>query len=88
MAKPALYPQELGVLNQRYKAGQAVEAVHILKEALKTRIKTFLEAVLEGEKETLMTSCDIGIGCKGAGQGHSFLDICKRGNRLGKCYNV
>lgn len=56
MAKPTLYPQEVRVLNQRYKAGQAVEAGHILKEALKTRIKTFLEAVLEREKETLMTS--------------------------------
>ena len=69
MANSALCPQELRLLNQSYKAGQAVGAVHILRETPKTSIKMFLEAVLEGERETLITSRGTGIACKGRGTG-------------------
>ena len=63
--------------------------MYILREAPKTSIKMFLEAVLEGAKETLITSRGIGIGWKGRGNGHSFLAIVeRRGNHLGKYYTV
>lgn len=56
--------------------------MHILREAPKTSIKMFLEAVLEGEKETLITSQGIGIACKGRGTGMCSWTSLKEGETV------